>query len=201
MNKLYLISGVALIAGLSAPAFAGTKMMSEDWYASASAGWDYMHGTDFSGGGAKGEFDNTTNFSGAVGKRLSDNVRTEFELSYKNADVDKAGFGGDMSTWSLMANGYYDFSDSGVRPYIMAGLGAVDHVADITQGGTQLADDNDWVFGYQAGAGLNFGLSDKAELFTGYRYQGSVDADPGPVDIDYNSHEILGGLRYYFGKY
>lgn len=186
---------------LSLPIMSYAQPMDGSWYISGSGGWAMMGDTDFSTNSTSGSFHDATNISAAVGAHLDDNMRTEFELSYRNADIERRNFNGDLSTWSLMANGYYDFGTGRYKPYIMAGIGAVDHVADISQSGNKIADDNDWVFGYQAGFGVNYDLSDQTVLFTGYRYQGSVDADPDNVDIDYNSHEILAGLRFYLGNY
>ncbi len=61
-----------------------------------------------------------------------------------------------------MANGYYDFHfDSGLKPYIGAGVGVsfLSVEAELSGGqaaGRKLVDDSDAVFAYQAFAGIGY---------------------------------------------
>jgi len=65
------------------------------------------------------------------GARVAPNLRAEVELSYSNSDVDKTSTvlnviaaDGDLSSTSLLINGWYDFqTNSSWRPYVGGGIG------------------------------------------------------------------------------
>jgi outer membrane immunogenic protein len=200
MNKYLLPAGVmsAMLCSIcSIPAFSQSEVMADsNIYISGSAGYSFMNESEIESGTVSDDFDDTANFSIALGREFMPRVRGELELQYKESDVDSNTLNGDLTTWGMFANGYYDLYTGGsmVNPYLMGGIGGNIHDADITG-----ADDSDTVFGWQIGGGLNFKTGRQTELFTGYRYQSSVDADIDNADLEYEQHELLAGVRWHFG--
>lgn len=100
-------------------------------------------------------------------------------------------------------------------PYVMAGPGMM--FADMDDGGffgSDKQDDDDLSFGYKAGAGVSYKISDTMHLFTEYRYihggpeyelERSVDPTAVPtsvvnedLEIDVDTHLVVGGLSIRF---
>jgi opacity protein-like surface antigen len=124
----------------------------------------------------------------AIGNSFN-NFRLEGEIEYRSNDFSAKGVSGDetLTTISLMANGYYDFNiDSGITPYVGAGIGMARHDAEV---------DDDTVFAYQATIGLAMPVSDTMDLDFAYRYFATADPDFG-VDLDYDSHNLTVGIRF-----
>lgn len=210
MNRLLLTT--ALVAGtlLSVPAEASTRL---PLYLSLGAGvtstrdssWD-----DDVGDSGKIGIDNAANFSAAVGTSVTPNIRTEFEVSYRNADlsdisldgVGSASADGSVKTWAFLVNGYYDFmAGQKFSPYLSAGVGAAHHKGELTAVGglgTPGADGSDTVFAYQVGAGASYAVTPRTSLWGGYRYLGSSDADFDGVNAEYHANEFRGGVRFNF---
>lgn len=170
------------------------------------------------------EFDAGFGITGAMGYSWNQ-VRLEGEVSYRQNDIDSieltsitlAGIGsfttaaafegdGDVSALGFMVNGWYDFN-TGSRwtPYLGIGVGTAQisiNDASVTILGVDvpLADDDDWVFAYQAGAGITYEISPNVDISLGYRFFGTSDPDftdvSGiPFDVEYMSHNIEVGVR------
>jgi OOP family OmpA-OmpF porin len=74
------------------------------------------------------------------------------------------------STWSLMANAWYDFDMGGrLKPYFGGGIGWARNkfVPKPFSGAATVEDEG---FAWQAGVGLNFEVSKDASVGLGYRY-------------------------------
>lgn len=202
MKKLLILVCAGLPMACVGTAYAQDAGMYNNSYISGSVGWAFMGSTDFSGSGNSGGFEDSTNFSVAAGRRITNDTRAELEFSYRDSDIDNTvAYRGEVESYSFMVNGYYDMpTEMTFRPYIMGGIGTVlqDADIDIQSTGMRLADDEDWTLAWQAGLGINLELMDNTELYAGYRYQGATDAEVDLVDIDYDSHEILAGFRFYF---
>ena len=135
--------------------------------------------------------------NGAVGLK-AENTRLEAEIGYHRNAVD-TNYGGvtvtdtNFSIWSFMANGYldYDMKDSGVSPYIMAGLGLAD--VSWTEPGWE---DSHSVFAWQIGAGVGIKAGDNATVDIGYRYfkPGDITWKNGSTTTEASSN-ILVGVR------
>jgi opacity protein-like surface antigen len=140
-------------------------------------------------------------------------LRVEGEITYRQNDVDELGVpgtgsvggDGDISAFSLMANGFWDIeTGSPVTPYLGAGIGvALVSMNDVGALGLTLADDDDTVFAYQFAAGVAFDLNPSMALDLGYRFFATTDpefTDPDGVkfDSEYMSHNLSLGLRYTF---
>lgn len=113
-----------------------------------------------------------------------------------------------LSAFSLMANAWYDFhgmeSTLGVTPYIGGGFG----MAQVKIGGsinnTRLYEKNDQVFAWQIGAGFSMPVWSGTSLFLDYRYFSADSANlviepgyhGGDVNADFDSHNVLVGLRF-----
>lgn len=136
--------------------------------------------------------------------------RVEAEIGYRNSglesltDVNDAS--GDTSSLSLMANGVLSFLPNRAwHPFVGAGIGMSRISAEWKVNNNKVVDDSDWVFAYQAFAGVSYDLSKNWELSAQYRYFGTQDGDFADVDSDkftgeYASHSILAGFAYKFGK-
>lgn len=221
-KPLLALSALALMA-LSIPAHAETQ---GQWYVSGAAGWSIVPDSDFTwselstiGSPTTGEFalDNGANFAAAVGAKVNQNLRTEVEVSYRKANIDSVSLdgvgdvetflaglgvpvdiGGNVKTWALLLNGYYDFMpESRFHPYLSAGIGLARHNAKLSIGGVSDSA-SDTKFAYQAGAGASYDLTSQTALFGGYRYLGSSDPNFDGVDAEYDAHEIRVGLRFSF---
>jgi len=165
------------------------------------------------------EFDTGYALAGAVGYDYGNGFRLEGELSYRQADIDKfttisaggtsvsLGNGlagsGDLGVFGLLANGAYDFDiGSDFRPYLMGGFGiAKVSVNDAKVLGVDLADDDDTVFAYQIGVGVNYAFYDGMAIDVGYRYFGTADptltdASGGEFDGEVSTHNFMIGMRF-----
>jgi opacity protein-like surface antigen len=150
-------------------------------------------------------------------------VRLEGELSYKHAEITSVidrdfgdtfgGIHGSVGAFAVMTNGFIDLhNDSPVTPYLGGGIGfATLHLSDtsgILSGGTgtrvSLYDaDDDTVFAYQAGAGLEIALNRRLSLDLGYRYFATSRArfnegSSRETSMKFESHNGAVGLRFKF---
>ncbi|NVN91904.1 MAG: porin family protein [Desulfuromonadales bacterium] len=147
-------------------------------------------------------------------------VRLEGELSYKHAEIASIteqgtsttyrSMHGSLGAYTVMANGFIDLhNDSPVTPYFGGGVGfATLHLSDTSGklGGVRynLYDaDDDAVFAYQAGAGLEIALNRHLSLDLGYRYfatsRASFNGDGSRESgMKFESHNGTAGLRFKF---
>jgi opacity protein-like surface antigen len=163
---------------------------------------------------------------GGIGYRFNPNWRGDVTLGYRGgyslAGTDGGGgsFKSDITSMALMANGYYDFSTGGVRPYVGAGVGwaqnEMDPVALSFPGGTITTPSgkkSGAAFAFMAGVGIPVS---GWVLDIGYRYvdlgkiesgSGTASATatglPGSVPFPYSgaegkltAHELTVGIRF-----
>lgn len=95
-----------------------------------------------------------------------------------------------------MFNGYYDLKiSSSITPFL--GIGAGFSFVDIDKD----IDDYDKVFAYQFIAGVGFDIHNKLKLDLSYKYFAtstpSFEANRTSYDLDYATHSLQIGLRYY----
>ncbi|MDH5723441.1 MAG: outer membrane beta-barrel protein [Alphaproteobacteria bacterium] len=209
MKKLLLTSAIVALGQTATTAQAQSISNS---YIAAKIGFTKTSDSDWSDTGLTGDIgiDTGANFALAYGFNLIPSLRTEFEVSYRKADLDDitvdgvgtADLTGDVKTWGFLLNGYYDFmADQAVSPYITAGIGALRHsgkIASVAGLGVTGASDSDTVFAYQLGGGASYDLSDNVALDGGYRYLASSDPDFDGLEAEYGAHEFRIGLRYGF---
>jgi opacity protein-like surface antigen len=167
------------------------------------------------------EFDPGINIGGTLGYDYG-YLRLEGEISYKEAEIKRVtdrisgdsyrDIDGSVGVAAFLGNAFVDFHTQGpVTPYIGGGVGfAAVYQDDID--GTSTADglrtrlywsDDDLVFAYQAGAGVEIAISPMFSLDLSYRYFGTSNATFNEdTDIDnemeFASHNVAAGLRIKF---
>ncbi len=221
MNRLIAIAVFALV-------FTGTSAHAEGGYFSANLRVSMVTDTTVSVLGievAEISFDPGFNIGVALGQDFG-NYRAEFEIAYREADMDQGAvpgviagvvipgcpcsgsIDGVFSTLSLMVNGYYDFdsADSPFAPYLGAGIGLAIVDGEIAVLGP---GDSDAVLAFQLMAGIGYEISPKTKswasttLMVGYRYFSAV-TDPEipifgvPVEFTLAAHEFNVGVRFGF---
>ncbi len=146
----------------------------------------------------------------AVGTKVDD-YRVEAALGQQTNKIDKVKTDGvnlvsvtgknSLSALTYMLNGYRDFviKDSGVAPYVTAGLGG----ASINVKSQGDSDTKKNVFAWQLGAGVGIKASDNVVFDLGYRYLKPSafkvpDGDGGNLSITSSSSSLLAGVRYSF---
>ncbi len=158
---------------------------------------------------------------GAVGLHLNqfmDGLRAEVEVAYRQNVVDGVfsssvgtipGVGTleiDQSSFSVLANLWYDFNLGGVSPYFGGGIGWAE--SQIDGRSIELTpvpfDFKDNGFAWQLGAGVNFDVSPNVKLGVGYRYFVGPDVTVGSVDpfnsatsdVDNENHSAIVSLTF-----
>lgn len=193
-----LLVGILLVASTTSALAAGP-------YIGAAGGVSIVHDGDIKVTGvgtATSEYDTGYGFNVSAGYNFEP-VRLEFEFGYKNAELDKlTGPGGsasvsdtDITVMSYMVNAFYDIkTNSPITPYIGAGLGLLNGELQ-----SQGSKDDDTVFGYQIIIGAAYNVSKNVALDLSYRFQGAPsDFSKNNVSIEYNSSNVMAGLRYNF---
>ncbi len=227
MAKLRLMRAGLAAVTVAAAVGAIPLAHADGWYASLGAGVNLYPDSDvdsasFGAVRVEHSLDTGPVVSGALGKQLSSGVRIEGELSYRKNDYDDITvsvpatiFGtaltattaltGDTTTLGFMANVAYDFNKGEkLRPFVMAGLGGARiSINDATALSALLADDSDTVFALQAGAGINYQVTEKMSAGISYRLFGTTDPGLTAVDgtnfeVDTLNHSVLAGLTYRF---
>lgn len=130
---------------------------------------------------------------------------------------------GDVNSFAIMANVWYDFdmgNGSPFKPFVGAGVGAVNLSVDYSgmavlptnsagtlatygtyQNTAAFATDTDeWTWGWQAAAGLAYEFSGGMRLSAQYRYFSTGDIDVLGQDFSVSSHEGLVGLHIPLGN-
>jgi opacity protein-like surface antigen len=135
----------------------------------------------------------------AIGTYFTRAFRGELAFTYRASDSSSATIGGvgagsaNLTTYSFMANGYYDFlTDWTIHPYLGAGVG-LDILSGegFSAGGLSVSGKEGVEIGYQLIGGLAWEFSPTLAVTLDYRYHASSDEDVV-------FHTILGGLRYNF---
>ncbi len=136
--------------------------------------------------------------------------RAEGEVAYRFSDLDEdeiADQGGDVTTWALMLNGYYDFNKGGTwEPYIGLGVGyaSVDINANDVDPVPVGFDDDSQTWAWQGMLGVAWEVTDQMAIDFSYRYFDAPEIDFNTTagasrEGDYVEHAVLAGIRYTFG--
>ncbi len=140
------------------------------------------------------------------------NTRLEAEFAYRENDFDQVKFlgqemnaDGSVTSQSLMANGYYFFTNPSIaQPFILFGIGAARVEFDeATVSGVNFIDDDSYNFAWQAGAGVALKMTDSLELDLGYKFfrvantnfEDALDED---ISYSYKTHNYYMGIAYAF---
>lgn len=172
----------------------------------------------FSGLNDRIEFDPSVNGGVTAGMDFG-LLRIEGELSYKHAEMatvhDQTPGGltyhnvdGNLGALAMMMNMFIDLHNPGpITPYFGGGIGFASlHQSDtFSAGGVRLyRDDNDAVFAYQVGAGLEIPMNRMLSLDLSYRYFRTSEATFNQGDptfenrLRFESHNLAAGLRLKF---
>jgi len=171
-------------------------------YVSGNVGAVWLEDSDF-GDEAEISFDTGFGITAAIGNAYENGLRGEVEFGYRTSDMDEfdSDFGsgsindGDISTISLMVNGYYDFRPKEtICPFIGAGIGYANVEGDIDELGSE--DDN--VFAYQVAVGVAFAINPQTKIDVQYRYFDTDDGDFDNLEVEYGTHNAMLGVRYSF---
>ena len=167
------------------------------------------------------EFDPNINIGGTGGFDFGF-LRVEGELSYKNGEMSEiteqnsgtriTNVDGRLGALAMMFNAFLDLhNDTRVTPYFGGGVGfATLYLSDTF--GTEATtgnrsrlyrSDDDTVFAYQAGAGLEIALTKMLSIDLGYRYFGATKAkfnnhSSTTTELKIESHNGSIGLRIKF---
>jgi opacity protein-like surface antigen len=224
-TKMTLLASAAFAAlAFAAP----TQAAGSGWYVSVFGGanWNTDHSISAATAATPNadtltwSADGDTGFvvGGAIGLNLNQvtpGLRAEVEVGYRQSNVDglwstftfplgtsSGTIDYDFSTFSVLANVWYDFDLGGVKPYVGGGIGWANAKADGSiAGGTTLAFDfEDDGFAWQLGAGINFDISPNMKLGVGYRYfEGpdvgvSLSSSTATGDLDNQNHAAIVNL-------
>jgi len=160
------------------------------------------------------EFDPSVNV-GATGGYDTGILRVEGELSYKNAEVarirDQTGTSftdvdGRVGVLAMMGNVFLDLHNPGpITPYFGGGVGfaALHQSKTFSAQGRVYRADDDAVFAYQVGGGLEIALNNRFSLDFGYRYFRTSKATFNNDSFDedsmrFESHNVAGAFRMKF---
>ncbi len=225
-----------LLTAAASLAIAPAAHAYEGLYGAIGAGLVYMgYDNDFSNDHPEGtgpitfdsdsDYDNGIGVYAAIGKAHGNGIRTELEYSYRNADIDQIdpdpGFSGiptgsvtgDTRIHAVMVNALYDFGDSGLTPYIGAGvgIGRTNHsiAGTNTVSGLSVSyGDTEYNFAYQGIAGVAVELTEGLALDLSYRYFGMlgnsyegalINGVASEIKAEADSHNLFAGLRWNFG--
>ena len=148
-------------------------------------------------------------------------IRLEGELSYRWNEMDSikdrdtgfkyGGVDGDIGVFAVMANAFFDLhNDSPITPYLGGGIGIATIYLSDTYGTdsdgirrTLYSEDDESVFAYQVGGGLDIALNRQTSLDIGYRYFETDDASftsdwYQSKDLELQCHSVAVGLRFSF---
>ncbi len=154
------------------------------------------------------EFDAGYAAAMALGQSF-DYFGAELEFSYLEVDFDNGSYAGisspvegDASVLALMANVYFNFfSGSFLIPFVTAGMGAAQvKTSSLTtpNDNYMLESDDDTVFAYQIGAGVDCWVNEKTAVYVKYRYFATADPQFWLGKAEFSSHNIYMGLKFSF---
>jgi opacity protein-like surface antigen len=154
------------------------------------------------------KFDPGINVGGTAGYDFGA-VRFEGEISYKDLPIHSVINGGaedrvlegSVDTTAFMANVFIDLhNDSPITPYLGGGVGfAALHMNDTySVDADYYAPDDQVVFAFQAGGGLEVALNRQLSLDLAYRYFGTSQASFVSTEFEVATHNATVGLRLKF---
>ena len=205
MGKKIILTSICLLVSV----IASDVSMAGGFYLNGNAGLVWLQDTDLTENNVSREatFDSGFGFGGGGGYDF-DFMRVEAEIGYRKNDVNKVSTvphgnvdgSGDISAFSFMVNGFYDFKNSTfLTPYIGAGIGAayID-LGAVSAETIRISGGDDTVFAYQAEIGFNNAINQTMSFDIGYRYFATTDPSLGGSDSEYKSHNVIIRFRYVF---
>lgn len=184
------------------------------FYVGAHGGANFVQDSDIDGNGVDAEASLDAGFAagGLAGYRIGIqdgiSVDLEGEFAYRQNDIDELsaiGFAldgdGEVRSFAWMANAWvnWQIGDSGFAPYLGGGFGGVHiDVNDARAGGIELESESDFVIGGQLGGGLGYQVDEHVAVALDYRFLMTDDANFQGLDVEYQSHSVMLGLKYLF---
>jgi opacity protein-like surface antigen len=221
MNRPQVSAQLLVVAGLVFLPGAAAAQSLHGPYIAVGGGYDSMPDRDLeiNGHAVSSQWKSGLGAFAALGYRWSPAIRTELELSGREAKVDSFN---DVNPWagkqwdnSVMVNVLYDFKlgSAPITPYVGAGLGATwiiwgDNFRATRQSPPIVYDGDGWRGGWQGIVGVSYAVSPKIALaldarikgsFGDYKFPGSV---PGTEINQFNqqTRSIFASVRYSFGS-
>ncbi len=213
--KSYKVAALVLTAVLALPGIA-EAYPKQGYYAALGGGLGFETDSDATVAGVTNrlEFDPGFTLSGSAGYGFENQLRPEFEISYRKNKVSKVtgtGAGaksGHYDAIGFLGNLFYDFdTHTGLTPYLGAGAGVAlvqAENAGTIVGGTTL-DSQETTFAYQAIGGLAYEITERLDITADYRYFATLEPEfstktgLSSSDATYGNHTFMMGLRYIFG--
>jgi len=213
-TRLAMAAGACLAAAIVIPVASG---QAQTLYFGGEAGWALLQDQSSTTAGLPSS--NSRFDSGfAAGVRIGYEQgpwRFEEEYVYRRNGLNRitvagasiAGVDGNRQAHAFMTNLLYQF-DFGwpVKPYIGAGVGAVNLIDQATAPGFgRFFDDDDWQLGYQAIGGLRYSVTPTLAVDLDYRYFATTEATfrvPGTTTTyrsGYDTHNVMASLVYRLG--
>lgn len=141
----------------------------------------------------------------AAGYAYSPALRGEIALGYRRNDLD--GFSaavagapatvevdGHVDAITLMGNVYYDLRvHPDIVPFVGGGVGPAGVVFEV-----QNSNDFDVVFAWQLIGGIGYQITDDFFLSLRYTYFSAQKPELDGLEADYDSHNVMFGIRYDF---
>jgi len=208
MKNILITTGCAVLLCLSSIAYSADAP-----YVSVNAGVAIANdsdGTDSAPPATSFTVESDAGFAvGAAGGYSFGDARGEVEIAYQKNNLDQQTVSGtpteltgDTTLLSVLVNGYYDFdTGSPFTPFVSGGIGfAKFNINDAKAVGSPnpATNDDDTVFAYQLGAGVDYAINEEVSLGVKYRYLGTTDPEFDTVTIDYSGHNVLVGVRTSF---
>jgi OOP family OmpA-OmpF porin len=204
---------LATVCAFSAPATALALDMPSA-YIGGAGGWNIVSKEDItSGAGLRSDFKNGWAALGTVGARFDYGVRGELEVGYRSNKIKSiqgaplAPRSGNGHTWTVMANGLYDFMNSTpFTPYLGIGVGGADvSYSNVRLSTTTVIDDAEWHPAIQGIVGASYKIMDNLGIFANYQYLTTNDlkmrSNNGLARVNdrYEANTFLLGVHYMFG--
>jgi opacity protein-like surface antigen len=201
---------VLTVAALSVLTISRTSMASDaGFYIKANVGVGMAMDADIDNiPGAPGTeiitYDSGLTASLAAGYDFANAMRMEVEVIRQKNDFTLSSYAnfygnfneGDLKTHSFMVNGFYDIdTGSPWTPFVGIGIG----LSKLDINGPDFHySDSDNVFAYQFIGGVAYAINDQWSLDAQYRFMGTGDATIDEAEFDFNSNNLMLGLRYSF---
>ena len=184
------------------------------FYVGAHGGANFVQDSDIDGDGVDAEASLDAGFvaGGFAGYRIGIQdgifVDLEGEFAYRQNSIDElsaVGFAvdgdGEVRSFAWMANAWvnWQIGDSGFMPYVGGGFGGVHiDINDAQAGGIELENESDFVIGGQLGGGLGYQFDEHLAVTLDYRFLMTDDASIQGLDVEYQTHSVMLGLKYLF---
>jgi opacity protein-like surface antigen len=213
MNFRRLLLSAVVAGGFIGSAVADDVPDPKGWYLGAGGGANWLHDQQYEDPGVFNvdvDYASGMLLGGFLGYKFDSDFRLEFELAYRENDVDFIQIpiiGGvnttsDIATFSQLVNLVYDYPlTDKTNLSLGGGAGGAQVEGDIGNAvGVPLADISDYVFAYQGIAGLSYQLMPQTLAYIDYRYFATDDlvTNVGTTsNLDNENHSVMVGIRWF----